>query len=139
MGWAFVEASSNGSDVARFDAVSTHTAPVAGSGGFSGWDAPFDLATLAGHPLVTGGQLDLSDIQYVRLVDIPGTGYYLDSLNNPILDAHPATGSGGFNFRLSEGVAVINEAPEPTTMVLLGFGLLVATRRRGRSCSRSTR
>lgn len=137
MEWAFVEVSSNGSDVTRSDAVSAYTAPVAGSGGFSGWGTPFDLAQLAGHPLVTGGPLDLSDIQYVRLADIPETGDCLDSLNNPILDAHPASGSGGFDFRLSEGVAVINEAPEPTTMVLLGFGLPATTRRGGRSCSRS--
>lgn len=137
MEWAFVEVSSNGSDVTRSDAVSAYTAPVAGSGGFSGWDAPFDLATLAGHPLVTGGQLDLSNTESASWADSPESGDCLDSLSNPILDAHPNTGSGGFDFRLSEDVAVINEIPEPTAMVLLGFGLLATTRGRGRSCLRS--
>ncbi len=137
MAWAFVEVSRNGSDVARLDAVSAYTAPVAGAGA-SGWGATFDLAELAEHPLVTGGPLDLGHIQSARLADIPGSGDCLDSLNNPILDAHSATGSGGSDFRFSERVAVIHEGPEPTAMVLLGVGLL-ATRRRGRSSSRSVR
>ncbi len=145
---AFVEVSSNGADFARFDGISTNTAPVAGSGGFSGWDTsnvynlagkhqsgwgtPFDLDQLTGHSLVQQGLVDLSDIQYVRLVDIPGTGFYTDSLGNPILDAHPTTGSGGYDFRLSEGVAVINAVPEPATLLLLGMPAVRALlRRRG--------
>jgi hypothetical protein len=145
---AFVEVSSNGTDFARFDPISLNTAPVAGSGGFSGWDTtnvynlagknqsgwgtPFDLEELASDPLVTNGLLDLNYIQYVTLVDIPGTGDYLDTLGNPILDAHPTTGSGGFDFRLTEGVAVLNAVPIPGAVWLLGSGLaaLVGFRRK---------
>jgi len=150
---AYVEVSTNGSDFARFDSISTNTAPVAGSGGFSGWDTSnvynlagknasgwgtvFDLDELSSNALVLSGLLDLDNIQYVRLVDIPGTGNYLDSLGNPILDAHPTTGSGGFDFRLSEGVAVLNDAspvPVPTAAWLLGSGLigLLGVRRKNR-------
>ena len=139
---AFVEVSTNGNDFARFEAVSTNTAPVGGSGGFSGWDStnvfnlagknksgwgtPFDLDQLASHALVGQGLLDLGNIQFVRLVDIPGTGDYLDSLGNPILDAHPTKGSGGFDFRLTEGIAVLNgplpcPCPEPQACFLQGL------------------
>ena len=148
---AYVEVSTNGTDFARFNSISTNTEPVAGSGGFSGWDTTnvynlagknqsgwgtvFDLEELVSDPLVLCGLLDLNDIQYVRLVDIPGTGDYLDSLGNPILDAHPTTGSGGFDFRLTEGVAVLNAAspvPVPAAIWLFGSGLigLVSIRRR---------
>lgn len=146
---AYVEVSSNGIDFARFDSISTNTAPVSGSGGFSNWDVtnvynlagkhmsgwgtPFDLEELLFDPLVLSGLLDLNNVQYVRLVDIPGTGDYL---GNPILDAHLTVGSGGFDFRLTEGVAVLNlaspAAPVPAALWLLGSGLigLVAIRRR---------
>ena len=149
---AFVEVSSNGSDFARFDSISTNTSPVAGSGGFSGWDSTnvynlagknqsgwgttFDLDDLLQNELVLGGFVDLDNILYVRLVDIPGTGDYLDSYGNPILDAHPTVGSGGFDFRLSEGVAVLNAAapafptPVPGSILLMGSGLLLLVRKR---------
>ncbi|MCC5841966.1 MAG: hypothetical protein JJT96_17760 [Opitutales bacterium] len=68
---AFVEVSSNGTDFARFPNISTNTAPVAGSGAFSGWDmtnvhnlagkhqgglgTPFDLSDLVLDPLVVSG------------------------------------------------------------------------------------
>ena len=145
---AYVEVSTNGIDFARFDSISTNTDPVSGSGGFSGWDTsnvynlagkhasgygtPFDLEELVDHELVLDGLLDLENILYVRLVDIPGTGYYLDSLGNPIYDAHPTVGSGGYDFRLSEGVAALNQAssstvPVPGAVWLLGSGLLAVT------------
>ncbi len=137
---AYVEVSSNGTDFARFEAISTNIAPVSGSGGFTGWDTtnvynlagkneggwgtPFDLDELTDNALVGSGLLDLNNIQYVRLVDIPGTGDYLDSLGNPILDAHPTTGSGGYDFRLTEGVAVLNAVPVPSAIWLLASGLV---------------
>ena len=143
---AYVEVSTDGVNFARFASISTNTDPVAGSGGFSGWDSTniynlagknqsgygttFDLEELTDCDLVAQGLLDLNNIQYVRLVDIPGTGDYYDSLGNPIYDAHPTAGSGGFDFRLSEGVAVINQVPEPCTMALLGLGGLLLSKRR---------
>ena len=133
---AYVEVSTNGADFLRFGSLSFNEGPVAGSGAFSGWDTsnvynlagkhqsgwgtPFDLEELALSPLVLCGLIDLDNIQYVRLVDIPGTGDYVDSQGNPILDAHPTTGSGGFDFRLTEGVAVLNAVPVPGRRLAAG-------------------
>ena len=126
---AFVEVSSNGSDFARFPSISTNTT-YAGTFGqsFGGFDATniynlagkhvgglgtsFDLDDLLDHEGVTSGAVDLNNIQYVKLVDIPGDGSTLDSEGNPILDAWLTTGSGGFDFRLpvGQGIGVINLA-----------------------------
>ena len=143
---AYVEVSTNGIDFARFDSISTNTSPVVGSGSFSGWDTsnvynlagkhqsgwgtPFDLDQLKDDELAISGILDLDNINFVRLVDIPGSGYFTDSLGNPIYDAFPTSGSAGFDFRLSEGVAVMNQVPEPATMMILGSGCLLIIRRK---------
>jgi len=134
--FAYVEVSTNGMDFIRFDSISTNTAPVAGSGAFAGYDVsnvynlagkhaagygtPFDLAELIDKPLVLNGHVDLNNIRYVRLVDIPGNGSFLDSLGNPILDNWLTTGTGGFDFRLpaGQGVGVINAVPEPAAVAL---------------------
>ncbi|NLX12534.1 MAG: PEP-CTERM sorting domain-containing protein [Phycisphaerales bacterium] len=149
--FAYVEVSSNGVDFVRFDSISTNTAPVAGSGAFAGYDVsnvynlagkhasgygtPFDLAELVDKELVLNGLVDLDNIQYVRLMDIPGNGSFLDSQGNPILDNWMTTGTGGFDFRLpaGQGVGVMNVVPEPVTLALLALGgaSIVARRRRG--------
>ena len=134
---AYVEVSSNGSDFARFPSISTNTAPVQGSGAFAGYDTsnvynlagkhaggygtPFDLTDLLSDAGVLSGAVDLDDIQYVKLVDIPGNGSFLDSQGHPILDNWLTTGSGGFDFRLpvGQGVGVINTVPEPGSLALL--------------------
>ncbi|MGI9454914.1 MAG: hypothetical protein ACR2NU_00035, partial [Aeoliella sp.] len=140
---AFVEVSSNGADFARFSSTSLNIEPD-GNGmldtdeldvmferNFAGIDTtnvenlagvhpagigtPFDLNQLANHTDVLGGLVDLDNIHFVRLVDIPGNGAFLDSLGNPILDTWLSTGSGGFDL---DAVGAINAVPEPGTILL---------------------
>jgi hypothetical protein len=146
---AYVEVSTNGTDFARFPAISTNTQPVQGSGAFAGYDTsnvynlagkhaanfgtPFNLDDLTTHPLVASNLVDLANIQFVRLVDIPGNGSFLDSQNNPIYDNWLTTGTGGFDFRLppGQGIGVINAIPEPSSLLLAvvgGFSILARRR-----------
>jgi hypothetical protein len=132
---AYVEVSSNGIDFARFPSISTNTGPVQGSPPFAGYDmsnvynlagkhaanfgTPFDLSELLTNSLVIGGNVDLANIQYVKLVDIPGSGAFHDSAGNPILDNWLTSAStAGYDFRLgtSNGVGVIHAVPEPATL-----------------------
>jgi hypothetical protein len=52
----------------------------------------FDLAQLATDPLVQSGLLDLSQVHYVRIVDVP-EGLHVDSFGATIWDHGGATGS----------------------------------------------
>lgn len=141
----YVEVSSNGTDFVRFESLSTNLEPVAGSGAFAGYDTsniynlagkhaggygtPFDLSTLANDPLVLGGTVDLDAIGYVRIVDIPGDGSFLDSEGNPILDNWVTTSSGGFDLR---AIGAVSAVPEPRTIAFLialgAFGFVVRRR-----------
>lgn len=120
---AYVEVSSDGLNFARFPSASLTAASVGGYGsidptnvfGLAGkhvnaygdcWGTPFDLARLANDPLVTGGTVDLNAIRWVRLVDIPGKGAFLDSAGRPIFDSWLTFGSGGFDL---EAVGVISQ------------------------------
>ncbi len=136
---AYVEVSTDGTNFARFPSVSLNTTSpgafgnmnptnlynLAGKhvnnqgGGGNSWGTPFDLSDLLNHTLVLGGQVNLNNIQYVRMVDIPGNGTYTDSLGNPIIDAWQTTGSGGLDL---EAVGVINVVPEPTSLLALAVG-----------------
>ncbi len=146
---AYVEVSSNGVDFLRFPSVSLNTAPTTVSGAFQAYDAtnlynlagkhtanwgtPFDLAELASDPLVTGGIVDITAIDYVRLVDVVGsgdlsdgaggtlTGVARDSLGNAILDNWLTFDSAGFDYLgLTTGaVGVLNSVPEPSAAVLV--------------------
>ncbi|QDT02585.1 hypothetical protein K227x_09630 [Rubripirellula lacrimiformis] len=161
--FAYVDVSTNGTDFARFSSVSLNAGALPGGFGtaFSGFDVtnvhnlagkhaagfgtPFDLAELASDPLVAAGLLDLNNIQYVRMFDIPGNGSYTDSLGNPIYDNWLTSGSGGFDFRLGEGlgVGVLNVAavPEPSSLAALAIlaGTTVYIRKRRQVTSRGNR
>jgi hypothetical protein len=146
--FAYVEVSTDGTNFARFPSIFTNIAPVTGSGAFAGYDVsnvynlagkhasgfgtPFNLDDLTGDPLVLGNLIDLNNIQFVKLVDIPGNGSFKDSQNNPILDNWLTTGTGGFDFRLpvGQGIGAINIVPEPTAVMLLSLGTLLLMRLR---------
>ena len=69
----------------------------------SGGDA-FDLDDLSNDPFVQSGDVDLQNINYVRLIDILGDGSCLDSQENPIYDP---TGPGN-NGADIDSISVIN-------------------------------
>ncbi len=66
----------------------------------------FDLSDLSGHPDVLSGAVDLTEINYVRVVDVVGDGSTQDSLGNPVYDPYPtAFALGGADL---QAVGVIN-------------------------------
>ncbi len=156
---AYVEVSSNGQDFARFPSTSLNIEPdgngqldaneldvrfgrdfaaldttnVNNLAGYHelGFGTPFDFAHLAADPLVIAGDVDVNAIRFVRIIDIPGDGTFLDSLGNPILDTWPTTDTGGFDL---DAVGAINSVPEPTGLVLLTVCVLTSTRLSRRPC-----
>ncbi|MAE60201.1 MAG: hypothetical protein CMJ49_02475 [Planctomycetaceae bacterium] len=120
----YVEVSTDGSTFARFDSTSSTPTPAGGqafltvnptdvhnlvgkhiNAGGQSWGTPFDLSQLAGHAAVLSGQVDLFDIQYVRIIDIPGSGDYLDSHGAPIYDPWVTVDSSGVDL---EAIGVIH-------------------------------
>ena len=115
----FVEVSSDGSHFARFDSAFQGTVTPCGScsataaeiGGLAGaymvgYGTPFDLAALRNSPLVRDGSVDLTAIQYVRIVDIIGDGTTLDSFGRGIVDPISSGPTAGFDL---DGIAVLNQ------------------------------
>jgi hypothetical protein len=120
---AYVEVSSNGIDYVRFDAVSLTLNPVPGFGNIDptdvdglagkyrqGFGTPFDLEDISDKPGVLSGNVDLSRITHIRIVDIVGDGSFLDSTGRVIYDPYPTAGSAGFDL---DAVGVSNGAPYP--------------------------
>lgn len=142
---AYVEVSSNGMDFVRFPSLSLTEQPgdlfstieMSNVYNLAGkhpnaynicTGTPFNLQELANNPKVTSGLVDINDIKYIRLVDIPGTGDFYDeavtyidpntwpewdyySDNHPIFDAWntslvPLFPSGGFDL---EAIGVLEE------------------------------
>jgi hypothetical protein len=127
--FAYVEVSSNGTDFARFPSVDLNGVPdtntditqvynLAGKhpnmyNEFTG--TPFDLSEIRNEPNVKNGLVDVNNILYVRIVDIPGSGDFYDDAhklidpctwpnwsnydaNHPIYDAWPTKWSDGFDL-----------------------------------------
>ena len=158
---AFVQVSTDGINFAQFDAFSSVTFPDPDSNGplatdlilefgqgfatlpdrnlvsgFAGADPQqtgtlFDLDSLTDNSLVLAGTVDLNNINFVRLIDIPGDGRFVDSAGNPIFDAFAPNGpTGGFDL---DAIGLVNASavPEPSSLaLLLAVGGLTATRRR---------
>jgi hypothetical protein len=136
----YVEVSSNGVDFVRFSAVSLTpeatgpygTIEISNVFNLLGkhpnaygicTGTPFDLSELADHPLVLDSTVDINNISYVRIVDIPGSGDFGDvavehidpdtwpnwdnyDANHPVYDAWVTWGSGGLDL---EAVGVLKE------------------------------
>jgi hypothetical protein len=119
---AYVEVSTNGVDFARFPSVSlvgqavgpygtldpnrvTNLAGLHPNAYGNSLGTAFDLEALKADPMVLDGKVDLQDIRFVRLVDIPGNGAYVDSTGHPIYDQWPTTDSGGFDL---EAIGVLH-------------------------------
>ncbi|WP_144685194.1 PEP-CTERM sorting domain-containing protein [Desulfobotulus alkaliphilus] len=115
---AFVEVSTDGQTFVRFPNESLTQNPVHAFGhvnpthidGFAGkyragFGTPFDLDQLKEEDAVIGGEVDLSRIVYVRLVDVKGDGSLKDSFGNPVYAPYPTKISAGFDL---DGVAVLS-------------------------------
>ncbi|UCE99308.1 MAG: hypothetical protein JSV82_09125 [Planctomycetota bacterium] len=136
----YVEVSSDGSNFVRFPAVSLTPGPVGSYGTLEISDVfrlvgkhpnaagvctgtLFDLGDIADDPCVVSGVVDINNINYVRIVDIPGSGDFKDEavkhidpnswpswdnfdVNHPIYDAWMTFGSGGLDL---EAVGVLRE------------------------------
>lgn len=142
---AFVEVSSDGNHFVRFPSVSLTEKPgklfstldPSKVYNFAGkhtnaynicTGTPFDLRELAANPDVISGLVDINNIRFVRIVDIPGTGDFYDQAvqnidpntdpnwasyknNHPIFDEWntsllPLYPSSGFDL---EAVGILNE------------------------------
>ncbi|MCP4451408.1 MAG: DUF4465 domain-containing protein [Planctomycetes bacterium] len=119
---AFVEVSTNGVDFVRFPSISlvdytlgaygtldpnrmTHLAGLHPNAYGDCFGTAFDLDALLTHAAVKDGLVDLQDIRFVRLVDIPGNGSFVDSAGHPIYDQWLTRNSGGFDL---EAVGVLH-------------------------------
>lgn len=101
---AYVEVSADGVNFQRFNPTSLTPAAVGAYGTIN----PTNVHNLAGkHVNAYGdcwgtpfdiGQTGLSEISYIRLIDVPGSGAFKDGGNRSIYDSWRTFGSGGFDL-----------------------------------------
>ncbi len=163
---AYVEVSTDGSNFARFPSISLTPNPLDPIGRLdatniynlagkhvnngivvsddefipNSWGTPFDLENLVNDPSVVAGEIDLNQINFIRIVDIPGNGSFFDSEDRPIYDPWqtPIPGSGGFDLE-AIGAINANTVPEPVSVlgILLSgiFGISLGVRhKKGSVC-----
>ena len=132
--FAYVEVSSDGSTFVRFPTDTTNPFAVFsfdtvdpteyfGVAGRHqiGLGTGFDLSDLAADPAVLNGDLDLSFVRYVRVVDVIGDGSTFDSNGNPLYDPYAtAFATGGFDL---EAIGVVH-VPETNLHLGMLAGLL---------------
>lgn len=131
----YVEVSSDGMNFARFPSSYGNTGTVRQENSYrfqdptniynlagkhlnsagESWGTPFDLAQVAGNPLV-----DVMAIRYVRIVDIPGSGDFVDSAGQPIFDSWVTVGSGGLDL---EAIGVLHQQRTYENWARAAFGL----------------
>ena len=72
---------------------------------------------------VIAGEVDLSNISFIRLIDVPGSGDFFDALGNPIFDSWVSQQSGGLDLD-AIGFLSTTVIPEPATAVTAGLALM---------------
>lgn len=130
---AYVEVSSDGIHFFRLASASLTPEPVPPYGSVdptdvdglagkyrAGYGTPFDLAELRG----VSAHLDLTQVRYIRLLDIVGDGTATDSSGRAIYDPYPTTGSAGFDL---DAVGILHSSqaiqldPNPQGMQIRWF------------------
>ena len=108
-----MEVSTDGVHFARFPSISLISGPVASYDTIDPTDVfylagkhpganqqpcegtGFDLASLSSHPAVLSGDVNLAEINYVKVIDVIGNGSTQDSLGNPVYDPYPTDFENG--------------------------------------------
>lgn len=151
---AYVEVGTNGVDFARFEVETANAFPVPGFevldptdyDGLAGRHAAglgtgFDLADLHAEPQVRSGAVDLTQVHYVRVIDIIGDGSTVDAVGAPLYDPYPTPFPvGGFDLDAVGALHVPVPLPEPARSAGLmtgGLMMAVSTRRRRRTARRA--
>ena len=134
---AYVEVSSDGENFVRFDNAYLGEETIAGAGAHDtkligqlagkyeqGYGTPFDLETLKNKPEIIEGVVDLSNINFVKIIDIVGDGSSKDSFNHIIYDPYPTTGSAGFDLDAIGVMNQITQSINPAENTVSGATLL---------------
>ncbi|MBN1554397.1 MAG: hypothetical protein JXA11_06605 [Phycisphaerae bacterium] len=86
------------------------------------WGTPFNLDELAEDPLVTGGTVNLNNINYIRVVDIAGDGTTIGSDGKRIYDAWVTWGSGGIDVEAVGAIHLLTDSNESQTVQTVSPG-----------------